>query len=58
MQDRNNLEAAGNGAGVQNPVIKVKRKTKTYESGSTQMQTHTVASNIAGTGGSGGSQGY
>jgi hypothetical protein len=42
---------------VQNPVIKVKRKTKTYESGSTQMQAHTLASNIAGTGGSGGGQG-
>ncbi len=50
MQDR--IESGGGGG--QNPPIKIKRKTKTYESGSTQLQTQAVTSNLAGTGGSGG----
>lgn len=36
-------------------MVKVKRKTKTYESGSTGLHNQAVASTYAGTGGSGGS---
>ena len=35
-------------------IPRVKRKTKTYESGSTGLQNQAVTSKIAGTGGSGG----